>query len=137
MSGPTTRPRDGKAWRIAVGAGGALVGTVGTACAQTLGHGPPDDISLWRVAMALILCLVLAVGAAFAVKAGGGRWRLPFVANDASRRLKLRESLRLGHQVDLCIVACDGRDLLVSVSAQGVRLLDRLPAPDGRDGQMP
>lgn len=99
--------------------------------AQTLGQGAADDISIWRILAALALCLVLAVVGAFALKSrmAGGQL-IPF-ALKKDRRLKLVESLRLANQVDLCIVLCDGRELLVAASAHGVDLLKHLPLADG------
>lgn len=98
------------------------------AFAQKLGQGADDGISLWRVFAVLVLCLALAAFAAFTMKArmGGG---LPqfFTRVRGDRRLQLVETLRLSHQIDLCVVACDGRELLVAASAQGVQLLQELP----------
>lgn len=95
--------------------------------AQTLGHGIDDGISPWRVAGALLLCVVLAVAGAVILKYRMGYRRvLPFGAK-ASRRLRLVESLRFSHQIDLCIVDCDGRELLVLASAQGAQFLESPP----------
>ncbi len=99
------------------------------ACAQTLGQGGDDGISSWRVALVTLLCLALAVFAAFALKARlGGGW-LPafFAVARPDRRMRLVETLRLSHQIDLCIVACDGREILVAASARGATLLQTLP----------
>lgn len=109
--------------------------------AQTLGQGSDDGISLWRVLAALLLCLVLAVVGGFALKKrlDGSTPTLATLFKrgpTTRRRLKLVESLRIGTQVELCIVTCDGREFLVATSTQGVQLLQRLPsdagvAPDG------
>ncbi|MEJ0027180.1 MAG: flagellar biosynthetic protein FliO [Rhizomicrobium sp.] len=74
----------------------------------------------------------------FALKAGGGRWSFPRMPGARSRRLTILESLRLSHQVDLCIVACDGREILVAAHTQGVQLLQWLPpAGDGSGAEPP
>lgn len=111
------------------------------AWAQTLGQGSDEAISLWRVLAALLLCLVLAVVGGFALKKrmDGSTPTLASLFKrgpSARRRLKLVESLRIGPQVELCIVTCDGREFLVATSSQGVQLLHPLPsdagvAPDG------
>jgi hypothetical protein len=106
----------------------------GPALAQTLGPGDGDDISLWRVLAALLLCMVLAIAGAFALKARPGLGRLfSFAVKHGKRRLHLVETLRLNHQIDLCIVDCDGQELLVAASARGAELLGRMPL-GGLDG---
>ena len=97
------------------------------AFAQTLGRGGDDGISTWRVLATLALCLTLAVAGAFAIRAGVGR-RLPFPRVRAGRRkLVLVETLRLGHQTDICILDCEGSRVLLATGPHGARLLDRLP----------
>lgn len=95
----------------------------GPAAAQHLGRAADDDVSMWRVFAALLLCLMLAVGGAFVLRMRFGTGQILPLITKQSRRLKLIESLRLGQQSDLCIVICDGRELLVSVSPHGVQLL--------------
>jgi hypothetical protein len=96
------------------------------ALAQVIGKGGDDGISLWRVVAAFLFCCLLAACAAILLKKrfGGGAslLRLPF---SQDRRLQLVESLRLSHQVDLCLVRCDGDELLVAASAAGVVLLNK------------
>ena len=99
--------------------------------AAPLGQVGDDGVAWWRVAAALILCLLLAVGGAFALRTrlGGGiaaRGPLWLRAAQPTRRLELIETLRVKPQVDLLIVRCDGRELLLSASAQGAELIERL-----------
>jgi len=106
------------------------------ALAQKLGQGGDDGISLWRVMAALLLCLALAVAGALALKArsGGAAWPLRFIlprAGRQARRMQIVESMRLSHQVDLYIVTCDNRDLLIAVNSQGAQILERLGPHDG------
>ncbi len=92
--------------------------------AQTLGQAPDDPVSIVRVFFALLLCLALAVAAAFALRGRikGGGWPLAALGRK-ERRLHLIEALRLSHQVDLCFVQCDGDTLLMATSAKGVQIL--------------
>jgi len=112
-----------------VGFGLMLAGQA--AQAVPLGQVGDDGVAWWRVAAALIFCLLLAVGGAFALRArlGGGvgaRRPLWLRAAQNPRRLELIETLRVKPQVDLLIVRCDGRELLLSASAQGAELIERL-----------
>lgn len=98
------------------------------ALAQTLGQGADTDISVWRIVASLILCGLLAVGGAFVLKARGGSFPAFSWPAGKSRRLRLVESLKLAPNAAISIVECDGRELLVSVSAEGSRVLEELPA---------
>jgi flagellar biogenesis protein FliO len=110
----------------------ALIMTLAPAAAQTLGQGADDGISIWRVVLALLVCLGLAAAVPFVLKIRMGG-TLPFrFATQRNRRLQLIESLRIGHQTDLCVVSMDGRLLLLAVSAKGVDLLERLTVEDGK-----
>jgi len=91
--------------------------------AQRLGQGPDNDISILRVILALILCLALATAAAFVLRARMGHAPALFRSKLGSRRLELQASLRLPNQVDLSIVRCDGKELLVATSAQGLMIV--------------
>src|SRR5258706_11729693 len=62
--------------------------------AQVLGQGGDDTVSMWRVAAALLVCVLLAVGGAFALRARMGAGALVF-APPPGRRLKLVGTLRL------------------------------------------
>lgn len=97
------------------------------AFAQRLGQNEGVDMPVWRILGALLFCLALALAAAIVL-----RRRLngpnPLVFGRA-RRLALVESLRLSHQVDLCIVSLDGRELLLASTPHGATLIDpSLPA---------
>lgn len=95
------------------------------ATAQRLGQGTGDDISIWRVLLALLLCLALGTAAIFFLRR---RYRgARPLAFGRERRLQLVENLRLSHQVDLCIVSRDGREYLITASPQGVTVVDGGP----------
>jgi hypothetical protein len=91
--------------------------------AGQLAQGDDSGVSVWRVVLVFLLCTALAVVAIVALKfrltgtLPALRARLPV------RRLQIRESLRTSHQTDLCIIACDGKEILVAISASGTRVL--------------
>ena len=95
--------------------------------AQRLGQGTGTEVPVWRVLGALALCLALAVAAAYLLRRrlGGS---LPLTMG-RSRRLQLIETLRLSHQVDICLIRCDGAELLVAASAQGATTINPSLAP--------
>jgi hypothetical protein len=98
---------------ILLGAGTALAQSPGS-----LGDGSPSWVG---VVGPLILSLLLAGGAAFALRTRL-RGILPPL-DRRERRLRLVESLRISHQTDLYLVELDGRELLVAATAQGTTLL--------------
>lgn len=97
------------------------------ALAQRLGQGTGSEVPVWRVLGALALCLALAVGAAYVLRRRlGGSTPLTL---GRGRRLQLVETLRLSHQVDICLIACDGAEFLVAAAPQGATTIDpRRPA---------
>lgn len=104
------------AGRGAAAAGIALLAAA-PACAQTLGQGAGPEISWLRVVGALLFCLALAVGAAFALRYRfRGAVRL---APGTPRRLRLVETMRLSHQSDICLLAVDGQEFLFASTPQG------------------
>jgi len=100
-----------------------FMGFSDSALAQHLGQGTDDGVSAWRVVATLLICVAVAVAAALALKhrMGGGTAQL-FVRRK-NPRLEMIETLRLRPQIDLCIVACDGEELLLVSSPQGASLL--------------
>jgi hypothetical protein len=114
------------AWPIACAA--AVACATGPALAQTLGQGQGVEIPWWRVVGALVFCLGLALAAAVLLKRrlGGG----PALFSPAARRVKLVETLRLSHQIDLCVIHYDDQELLVAAGANGAALLSTKPKPE-------
>lgn len=98
------------------------------ALAQRLGQGAGAEVPVWRVLGALAFCLVLAVAAAILLRRrlnGPGR-----AAFGRARRLQLVESLRLSHQIDLCVVSCDGAEFMLAATPHGATLIKPdLPQP--------
>jgi hypothetical protein len=93
------------------------------AAAQRLGGGAPLNISLIRVVMALLLCLMIAGAVVLLLKRNGGRidtaaLRRLLVRLPAERRIDIVETRRISQHGDVCLLRCDGREYLV-LSAEG------------------
>jgi hypothetical protein len=106
----------------------ATTGAAAPAWADRLGQAPDEGPSLIRVVVAFALCALLALGAALLLRARGGA-TLPWIRPATDRRLRLVESIRLTPQVQLSIVRCDDREMLMTTSAQGASLVADLPMP--------
>lgn len=115
--------------------------------AQPLGQSAELHIPWWRVVGALSICLALAVAAAFSLKWKLSRdpsqpiapaWAALFtksiktLGGDA-RRLRLVETLRLSHQIDICLIRCDRREYIVAASPQGGYLVGSRDVAAGQD----
>ena len=114
-------------WRLAVA---CWTLPPATALAQTLGKGGGTELPWWRVVGALLFCLLLAAGAAVALKLRtGGRVQLFTALGGDDRRLRLVESIRLSHQVDICVFRFDQREFVVAATPQGALVLASGDAP--------
>lgn len=113
----------------------------GPAFAQTLGQGGDTDIPWIRLIAALLLCLGLAAGAAFAINRrlnGGaglpdklilaGLWKRLGSPPAEGRRPRLTdiETRRVSTQVSVSVFKCDGVDFMVAATVQGQLVLVRL-----------
>ncbi|WP_425999046.1 hypothetical protein [Caulobacter sp. DWR1-3-2b1] len=106
----------------------------GPAFGGVLGGAAPSDVPWLRLAAALILCLLLALaGALILRKRLGAGASAPIKLKDLlaslgvvtplappQRRLRLVETVRLSHNIDICVMQLDDRDILVAATAQGV-----------------
>lgn len=106
---------------------------VHAALADRLGQAPDDGPSIWRVAGALLLCILFALAGALVLRARGGLGPLGWPRTATGRRLKLVESVRLTPQVQLCIVTCDDREMLFATSPSGATFV-RDVEPAGHPG---
>jgi len=120
---------------IAVATGcGLLLTSTGAAIAQKIGMGVDDGISSWRIGFSLVICVVVAVIAAFALRYQMKMRGKSFSLANTSR-LEVSSRVRLRPDADLCIVSCDGEELLVGVSANGVSLLRSLKGHSEAQGR--
>lgn len=98
--------------------------------AQRLGGGGDLNISLTRIVMALVLCLMLAGLAILLLKRGGGRVDLAtlrklVVAMPVRRRIDVIETRRVSQHADLCLFRCDDEEYLVLCAQQQQTVLRR------------
>jgi hypothetical protein len=102
------------------------------ALADRLGQAPDDGPSIWRVAGAFSLCALFAFAGALVLRSRGGLGALSWLRPATARRLTLVESVRLTPQVQLCIVVCDGREMLLTTAPTGAILLRELGPAEPR-----
>lgn len=115
-----------------------LVVAASPAAAQRLGGGGDLNISLSRIVIALVLCLMLAGLAILLLKRGGGRVDLAalrklVVAMPARRRIDVIETRRVSQHADLCLFRCDDEEYLVLCAQHHqtvLRRTDRVCAVD-------
>lgn len=103
-----------------------------------LGGGGGVDLSITRILLSLMLCLMLAVLAAVWLKRRGGwpGWsRLGMVQKGfpTKRRIEILESRRINQYADLSLVRCGDRDYLILSSQAQQQLLRESPASDVSD----
>lgn len=112
---------------MAFGLGAFLL--VGTAHAQQLGGGGAPNISLVRVFLALLVCLIVAVLAVLLLrqKIKGGALPLFSKLGSTTPRIKLVETRRIAPQSDLCLVQCDREEYLLLIVPGGASVLNRTP----------
>lgn len=138
---PPSRPRIHLRKVLAAIAAGAVALPVQ---AQTLGLAPSHEVSPWRVVGALLFCCVLGAAGAFALRfrtrgkaaIATGRampnWRQLVAdfrigikpAAEGAGRLRLVETIRLGYQVEVNLMECDGKTLVIVTSPHGAFVAD-------------
>lgn len=129
------------------GLGPVAAALANPATAEPLASGAAPAVSYWRVAAALLLCLLLALAAALALKArlsgsivgpSGLRlraFRSPtrlignFLKPPLPRRLAAMETIRISPHADVCLFRCDGKTYLVAATPHGVTVLDAADDP--------
>lgn len=101
--------------------------------AGRLGGGGALNISLTRIVLALILCLMLAAIAALLIKRSGGRVDLTalrrlMVKLPVQRRIEVIETRRVSQYADVCLIRCDGQEYLILCAGQQQTVLRETPA---------
>ena len=103
----------------------AIAALASAARAQALGGQGAPDVSLVRVFLALLFCLIVAALAILFAKyrLGGGMPPLITRMNARDGRIRLVETRRIGPQSELSVVECDGEEYLLLLSPGGPLLL--------------
>ena len=110
-----------------------LAASPALASAGRLGGGGTLNISLTRIVMALLLCLMLAALAALLIKRSGGKvdvtaLRRLFAKLPVQRRIEIVETRRVSQYADVCLLRCDGREYLILCAQQQQTILRDAPA---------
>lgn len=118
-----------RAWRFMTTFGLLVFSPAGAAFAQQLGGDKTPDVSLVRVFLALLVCLIVAVFAALLLRQKFRGGSLPLFTKLAARsnRLHLIESRRIAPQSDLCLVRCDNEEYLLLIAPASVAVLNHYP----------
>ncbi len=100
-----------------------LAASPALAQAGHLGGGGAVDVSLTRIVLALILCVMVAVLAVLLLKRSGGKVDLAaigrlFVKLPVQRRIEVIETRRVSQYADVCLVRCDAREYLILCAPQ-------------------
>lgn len=121
--------------------------------AQNLGGGESPDISIWRILLALIVSLFVALGAIWLVyqrQRGGLRGSLidmswlskwGIVANHTdAREIEIVDMRKLNQQTDVCLLRCQNRDYFILIGSEGPIVLHEqqsLVATSAQDTETP
>lgn len=117
------------AWRFLTTFGFLAFSPAGSAYAQQLGGANTPDVSIVRVFLALLVCLIVAVFAVLLLRQKFQGGSLPLFTKLAARsnRLHLVESRRIAPQSDLCLVRCDNEEYLLLIAPASVSVLAQHP----------
>lgn len=104
--------------------------------AQAIGQAGDSGVSLWRVLLALLLCLGLGAAAVLVLRRHAGRG-LPFAAlagGVPERRIRVVEQHYLGPQRSICLIEIDGRSYVALIAGQAASVM-ALRDEEGGKGQ--
>jgi len=114
---------------------GLLLATPALAQAGRLGGGGSLNVSLTRIVLALLLCLMIAALAVLLLKRSGGKVDLAvlrrlFVALPSARRIQVIETRRVSQFADVCLVRCDASEYLILCAQQQQTVLREITLPE-------
>jgi hypothetical protein len=104
--------------------------------AQHLGGAASPDVSMTRVFLALLVCIVIACLAIVLIRYRLGGKIPSFLPRlqAAGVRIRLVESRRISPQAEVSLIECDGAQYLMLIAAGGTLLLAErplVPPPNG------
>lgn len=117
-----------------------LIATPSLASPGRLGGGGALDVSLTRIVMSLLLCVMIALLAALAMRRGGGRLDLKAVRGlflklpAPRRRIEVIETRRVSQHADVALLRCDDREYLVLCGANQQTILCEMPSEAKGEG---
>jgi hypothetical protein len=93
------------------------------ALGQRLGTGSDTGVSAFNIIMLLLFLALLVGGALFVLKAKG-HLTLPSWLPASERRMSLIETLRISPQSGLCLIALDGKEMLIAFAGNQITILE-------------
>lgn len=137
-----------KGWLTTPAAAAFYLLAAAPACARSIGGGESLDVPLLRIVLGLIICVIVAFGAALLLRHRFGNEK-PSLLNqilrqtqagaksDASRRIVVLESRRISAHADVCRFSASDREYLVLVSPSSSVVLHQTTHPPITDREDP
>lgn len=114
------------AWLAATPAGVAVQSRAGH-----LGGGGGIDVSLGRIVISLVICIIIAALAILLIRQRSGQMDLAAIFSKIeprAREIQVVETRRLNPQADICLVRQGGREYLLVLQQGNVAVLRDEPA---------
>lgn len=109
-----------------------VLATPALARAGRLSSGEPLDVSIGRVLIALVICIIIAFLAVLLIRQRSGKIDLATLFSRVElrqRAIHVVETRRLSPNADLCLVRHDGDEYLLLLLAGNARVLRKGPYP--------
>lgn len=115
---------------VTAGAAPANIGANG-AVAHHLGGGGAIDVSLGRIVVSIVICLIIAVLAILLIRQRSGKIDLGALfarMEPRGRAIEIVETRRLSPHADICMVRAGGRDYLLVLQQGSMQVLSDAPS---------
>lgn len=103
-----------------------MLATAARAAAPRLGGGGDVDVSLGRIVIAFVICIIVAVLAILLIRQRGGKVdlaRLFARLEPRAREIEVIETRRLNPHSDICLVRHDDREYLLVLQQGATQIL--------------
>lgn len=104
----------------------ALAPGMASAAGRRLGGGGDVDVSLGRIVVAFVICIIVAVLAILLIRQRGGKIDLTHLfarLEPRARAIQVVETRRLNPHSDICLVRHDDREYLLVLQAGATHVL--------------
>jgi hypothetical protein len=104
--------------------------------AARLGGGGAIDVSLGRIVISFVICIIIAALAILLIRQRSGRFDLASLfarMEPRAREIQIVETRRLSPHADICLVRQGGREYLLVLQQGGTQVLRDQAAPAGDD----